>query len=297
MSWPRILCVLLLWSVAALLPADEDTSVTTITWPRDLGYRIGDRFEIVAKTVMAPGYSLDKTSLPRVGRVDRWVELTEVDVQTPSASTLSVRFRFLITGNPDTLSGLIVPPMHYLLKSGEKTWPVVVQAFGYSLSPILLHENRVDGQMPVLLAPNPPPAADISQAARLAWLGGAVMVLSALWLVWINWFRGAVPSWQRPFAVAARKLHTREIRSHYPEALKAVHRAFDSTDGRTVLSGDLDAFFDRHPHMKAEEMAIRDFFAHSNALFYEGQRDKRLRIREDLIALCRRCHALRVPRA
>ena len=293
----RAAVLLLLSCLTVVSYAAEDVSQTTIAWPRDLGYRIGDRFEITASTDLAAGYSLDKNSLPKPGRIDRWVELTAVDVTTPSATSLRVTFRYLITGNPDNLTGLIVPPMHYLLTSGEKTWPVVVEAFGYSLAPILLHEQRVAGQMPSLVPASAPPMADISVAKRYAWMGAAAMVITALWLVWANWLRGAVPSWRQPFAVAARKLRTLGGDAHYRQALKTVHGAFNATDGRTVLSTDLDVFFSRHPHLKTEEAQIRRFFDHSNSLFYEGESTSRLRLREDLIALCRRCHALRVPRA
>ena len=71
------------------------------------------------------------------------------------------------------------------------------------------------------------------------------------------------------------------------QALRRVHAALDATAGGTLLAADMDGFLARHRRFRRVEEDLREFFRHSEAVFYrEGPCDLG---RGRLLALCRRC--------
>ena len=54
----------------------------------------------------------------------------------------------------------------------------------------------------------------------------------------------------------------------YRDALLALHRGLDETDGRRVLADDLPDFLARHPVFRPQESGLATFFAASRLAFF-----------------------------
>jgi mxaA protein len=76
----------------------------------------------------------------------------------------------------------------------------------------------------------------------------------------------------RAFAAVQRSLRGLARRpdhdAAYREALIALHRGLDATDGRRVLADDLPAFLDRHPAYRQQESGLARFFTASRLAFF-----------------------------
>ena len=210
---------------------------------------------------------------------------------------MSVEFRYLIVGNPEKLSALVVPPIDFNLVSGDESWPVVIGPTAYTLAPVLTHEVRNPGQLPELQMAEPPRPLDVNYRLwRILALVG-LFLLALLYLLFLIYGPGLLRARNKPFAKAVRELSVisrNEKAAGYRDALKVVHGAMRETYGSVVMSEDLDDFFQKYPVFSDCRKIIQAVYDSINAEFYDFSRkeSKPLSIENDLLPLCRTCRRL-----
>lgn len=286
--------------LAILAPAPAAAQVISeirVDVPRDFGYTIGDKVEHVMHLRVKDPYRLDQSTMPEVGRVNRWLEITraEAEVDYGERSTgYRIVVEYQIFNAPRESTSVTIPQLELLVTGTATAIPVFLPEWTFGIAPI----TDSEAQQSFSLRPDRPPQP-IPVAGRGIRFSIWALVLIGL-LGFLAYRRFVAPRLDRaryPFARALLKLkklkRSSSDRNNYRQALKAFHAAVNATAGRVVLAGDLDDFLAANPRYAALAAELSAVYARSQQLFFKKSAptlpDTSL---EELIALCRRCRAL-----
>lgn len=270
----RLLLALLV-TLGLSAPAAAQLRALDLYAPRGFGYVIGDTLSLSVEIVLDAPFQLDPASLPRPQPLDYWLDLTRVELTEGSAPEGGRRYRLDLTYQtfyaPLEPKRLALPALHLAAMDGERRVPLTVPAWSFLTSP--LREIVSTGQGATLgLRPDAPPRPIPTSTARLGIL--ATLATALLVGTGLAWHSGRGPfaaRRPRPFTRAARQV-ARDLKGEdapgYGEALRTLHRAFDTTAGRGVFAEDLPAFFRAHPTFAAAEAEVRTLFDASRRLFF-----------------------------
>ncbi|MFD6318976.1 nonribosomal peptide synthetase MxaA [Methylorubrum thiocyanatum] len=277
----RALGLVLLLAGACPLPASAQVRGVELRTPRAFGYFQGDLVQVQAEIRTDPGFSLQRPSLPKPGPVTYWLDLRDVRMEESRAADGSrvIRLRltyqnFYVALDARTLE---VPGFPVTVESadanGATTAVAQVPAWKIGVSPLREVQPEQRDDPAEYLRPDgralrldPQPA--LASAAGFLALAALALVLLAYDRAW--WiFRGRRG---RPFAQALKALRRAKRRSQgeplYREALLALHRGLDATDGRRVLADDLPDFLGRHPAFREQASGLQTFFSASRLAFF-----------------------------
>ncbi len=280
MTMRALLSAALLLALAAL-PAAAQIRGVELRTPRAFGYFLGDLVLVQAEIRLDPGFTLQRPSLPKPGPVAYWLDLRAIAADEQRAADGSTLVRLHLTYQTfyaalDTRT-LEVPGFSVVVESrgSDGLTSAVAPIPGWKLGVSALREVqperhddaaeylRPDGRTP-RLDPQPAAATALGLTA-LAALAGLVLARDRAW--WIFGRRRG-----RPFARARKALRQARPRAQgealYREALLALHRGLDETNGARLLADDLPGFLARHPAFRAQAAALATFFAASRLVFF-----------------------------
>ena len=265
--------------IAPLVDAAVDE--LTVTTPRSFGYVIGDMIEHVVSLGLDSGFELDPASVPVPGRVSRWLSLNEAVHEGESGddgtSRHTIRLRFQVVNAAQSVIGAGTPPMSLRIVGPEDDFPVVIPAWGFTISPIVTPEERPSGRLPDLRPAHPPgPVPTTARMVRVAALGVLALALIALIArahLAGRFGRRTRGHFDRAYGRIQRRARIPETPGAYADALVEMHAAFNATAGRAVFEHDLGRFFIEHPRFEPLRAPIATLFAESGALFYGGGAD------------------------
>lgn len=298
--------ILLLFLLAGATPAAAQVRSVDLYAPRGFGYVIGDAITLTAEITLDPPFRLDPASLPQPRPLDYWLDLRAVRLADHGVSDGEHRYTLDLVYQtfyaPLEPRRMTIPAVPLFAIDGERRVPVDVQAWSFLMSP--LREIVATGPGPAMtLRPDIPPAPiPTGGILRGLFLALGVALLAFLALAWQMGWGPFGRRRSRPFARAARAIPATLASSSahpagaapYGAALRALHRAFDATDGRGVFAEDLPGFFERHAAFRSAEAEVRRLFAASRRAFFGAdpagaQRDLPP---AELIALSRRLRAV-----
>lgn len=248
---------------------------------RSFGYFLGDLVQSQVEIVADSGFSLQASSLPQPGPAAHWLDLRRIDVVEMSESGDAKRIRLNLTYQSfyaalDSRT-MEIPGFAVTLesKAGGGTTTALAQVPAWSITVSALREvqpPRREDPADYLRPDGHAAPLDIRNLVRAAWFCAAMSLL-ALGLLARD--RAWGPFARRParvFAAALSRLRSLSRRpdkdTAYREALLALHRGIDGTDGRRVLADDLPGFLDRHPVFRDEAPGLAGFFAASRLAFF-----------------------------
>ena len=263
------------------LPAAAQIGAVTVRSPRPFGLFLGDRFDATVEIEAADGFAPQAASLPKPGPLTYWLDLGSVAV-APGP---------LRDGNRLWRLSLTYQTFYAALDVRRLDIPAFTVTFASEAARSTTSAAAEVPSWPILVSPlrevQPPPVADPTEYMRpespvprrdpgparvLAW-AFAALALAGLALLARD--RAWWPLHRRParaFAAAARQVRRLSARSGdesaYRDALLALHRGLDRTDGRRVMGEDLPAFLARHPAYGALAQPLDRFFAASRAAFF-----------------------------
>ncbi|MFG1478913.1 nonribosomal peptide synthetase MxaA [Xanthobacter sp. V4C-4] len=260
------------WIALSAGPAARADSVT-LTAPRAFGYVIGDTLTLDADIRLDPGARLDPASLPRPHSVSSTLDLVAVHLMPLPLDGAAPRYRLQLTYQnffgalePRTLD---IPPWPLTVRDGAARRELLVPGFAFVATPLReLVSSR--GGNPLALQPDIPPAPiPLSPLAARTGLAATLALFALLALALVRgWrpFRRAV----RPFAQAERAIRRDGTgdRDSYRAALLALHRAFDASAGRRLLSDDVGAFLAQDRRFAGLAGEIDAVFAASRIAFF-----------------------------
>jgi mxaA protein len=288
----------------AMVSAEDKLAITQslsnepaqITWraedPRPFGYVIGDelsrRIEIDAPST----YILQADSLPRLGRVDAWLELRKINMTKKSfgdSTRHTLDLQYQIMNSPDSVKTHSLYKLLIIFNYLNSPRSAEITDAPFTVSPITpeyvlaragLEEMRPDQSAPL-----------ISASAHYWRLGVAALALAGvlLSLVYMQWGMPFLRRHNGPFARAWRDIKKLGDVDK-PAALRRLHRAFDETAGVSIFPQHLPEFFSRHPAFIDLQQDTHTFFDASRGAFFSSRADNGNGLNASwLMDFCARC--------
>lgn len=274
-----VLCLML---CLGLWPAGSAAQVRSVEVrsPRAFGFFLGDIITSQVDIVVDKGFSVQPASLPRPGPVTYWLDLRDVKVeQTERGETTRIRLNLTYQSFYAALDARVmeIPGFTVTVASGASggttTAGANVPPWSINVSPLRevkppAREDPSDYLRPdggVVPLDTAWPLRGAAALGGLALLALALLARDRAW-----WPFRARP--RRAFAGTLGRIRRLSRGSDqdaaYREALLALHRGLDETDGRRVLADDLPTFLDRHPAYRDLAPALARFFAASRLAFF-----------------------------
>lgn len=293
---------ILLWLFLAAAPACPGLASPVKSFefqtPRPYGYVIGDEIAHRVVIEVEKPYRLVGETLPAPGRLNRWLELSALEMSREEAGGMA-RYRLDLNYQtfyaPLTVTTLAIPGFSLSFEKDGERVEQAVKPWYFTLSPIrdLAVAAETGGEY---LRPDAPAALLEGSGHRLRlvlYSVAAVFTLSAF-----LYFFGLLPFLSRGqvFNRACRTLAALAGAPSDPEAYRsamtAVHRAFNTLHGEPLFGNGLDAFFRRHPQFLPARAEIEAFFDASHAVFFSASAESRRFPLSRLKAFCRLLRAI-----
>jgi mxaA protein len=283
------LCLaLLLLSSAYSVHADEArlpeidkkyVRLSTIEPVRDSGYTVGDLITRTVTMEVKKPYKLLDTSLPIVGYEKRYqgqvigIELRDikkVEEEKSDSTVYTIDLTYQIFTRNVVAKPAALPPEFVKIQGEKEVYAFRIPSWNFRISPIAVFgEVKLESDM----SPFRGPLLKTDEREQLTLkIALAILVLSALGLLYILGVHAWLPRMGGPFARAYRELRKLKKLAPTDETLKlgltAVHKAFNRSYGNSIFSDDVDAFIANKPVFVAIRPEIEKFFALSRQMFF-----------------------------
>lgn len=270
----------LLFLLCSSLSAEAQVRSVEVRTPRPFGYFLGDLVRAQVDIVVEPGFALQAASLPQPGAITYWLDLRTVSVAQASVGGGSrVRldltyqnFYAALDARALEIPGFVVTFVSDTDK-GATTAKAQVPPWSFNISPLREVQPPARDDPKTYLRPDGRVASLDTRPLVLGGAGFTAMALLAFaGLAWDRTWWPFARRGGRAFAGCLRRLRSLagrgEDEAAYEDALLALHRALDETDGRRVLADDLPAFLARHPAYARERAGLAAFLDASRHSFF-----------------------------
>jgi len=237
--------------------------------PRPFGYVIGDTLpqRIVLET--RAGMELERSSLPTPGRLNRWLQLNAVTVQERGGGDgkrYQIDLLYQQFYAPLEVKALSIPGFTLRFQQHGQTLEQPVAAWTFTAAPLRELVVRQDQHGEYLRSDQAPPLLDDAVIVRRLCIALAVVCGIALRLAWLYGYLPGLPQ-RRVFKRAQRQLQTLGL-PQLPQALGALHAAFNGLHGKPVFLHKLTEFYQSHPEYRSIAAELSWFFDYSNRYFF-----------------------------
>jgi hypothetical protein len=247
--------------------------------------------------VLAPNYSLDSTTLAKAGRINRWLEIADTNVEIQSRNqqvTYHIVIDYLIVNAPRKQTSVTIPQHAFAIVGDTNDSSVFLPEWTFSMGPIAL----LGPQDALILQPDSRPQP-IPVAGRQVRLQIMTPLLGGL-LIYLAYIRWVLPRLKRerfPFSVALRELRQLQrlkvTPAIYLRGIQAFHSAVNVAAGQVILSVNLRALFAAHPEFQSLEHDLSMFYGRSRDVFFNDTTVTHPDIAlQELIDLCSRCRTI-----
>ncbi|NEU11361.1 nonribosomal peptide synthetase MxaA [Methylobacterium sp. BTF04] len=267
-------------SVVLASTAQAQVRSVEIRTPRPFGYFLGDLVRAQVDIVVEPGFTLQAASLPQPGPMAYWLDLRDVATEeTQAGDARRVRLSLTYQNFYAALDAraLEIPGFGLTFVSasdhGATTTTAQVPAWSFNISPLREVQPPAKADPADYMRPDGRVAPLDPQPMRVGAAAFAGLALVALFGLARDRAWGPFRARRgRPFGIAARRLRALAARpdaeTAYGEALRALHRGLDATDGRRVLAEDLPGFLERHAAYRPEGPRLAHLLAASRLAFF-----------------------------
>lgn len=291
----RAAAVLVLLAASAASTAQAILDYESVE-PRTFGYVLGDKIRRELHLRVRSGYRLDAASLPKAGRLDRWLELAEPELRVESAGD-GRRYRLVLTyqvlNAPRSPATVTIPQQNLRLVGEGPAVTTLMPSLEITVAPLTSDLGPKDLSGSALQPDRRPAPLPVEQRqARLAWTGTALLALLLL-AAWRRGYTAVIARRNLPFTNALRRLKRLPAADTPadPEAgLRIVHEALNRTAGHAVFAHNLEEFLAQRPEFAGLRRDFERLFAASGRVFFADPATG-AEARSDLSALldlCRR---------
>jgi mxaA protein len=238
----------------------------TVQQPRQFGYVIGDVF--TQRVLLAlEGHPFVPAEIPTPGRAGIWFERRAIRTETDASGQRWLAVDYQLMNSPQAVAVATIPP--WKMKSKSSGAELRVAEWPMTVGPLTPEKPFTRTGLGALRPDRQAELVSIEATERT--LTAAVVLMTLTLASWVGWWawRNWRASSSQPFAHALREM--RNVDDAAPEAWLALHRAFDSTAGRTLRSESLASWFHRAPQFESLRPAIERFFSESATRFFAGR--------------------------
>jgi len=272
----------LVWLLLPLPAGAKDFSVE-VRSERSFGYFVGDLVRSLVEIRGPADAELERASLPHPVPLRGSLDLRDVSVQELEDGQQHLwRIRLTYQNFYAALDvrDIEIPAFQVSFRIGGEHELVDAPAWRFGVAPLreVTPEQKERGADYM----RPDPGGDFVDDAWFLQIGILFAALSVTLLIAIAWDRGWPPFHRRPtrvFALSARKLaalvRQPESAATLRSAVRDLHRAFDATDGKSLLRPDLNEFFRRRPEFASLRATTERFFEASEAMFFGVEQNQR----------------------
>lgn len=293
---PRTALLLALLALP-VLPRAQAILGNEVVDPRTFGYVVGDKIRREVHLSVHADYRLDEGSLPKPGRLDRWLEVAEPEIRVEpleNGRRYHLTLTYQIFSAPLALETVAIPQQNLRILADGQALTTLIPTLRVTVAPLTAARGTETLRGSALQqdrAPAPIPIQERQQ--RLAGLVAGLLTL----LLYAAWRRGLlafITGRRLPFAGAVHDLQRLQRSPKAPAqlaaALKTVHGAINKTAGRAVFAHNLDDFLAAHPEFAGVRAELEQVFAASEAVFFAGAAVARPGSGvPELLQLCKRC--------
>lgn len=238
--------------------------------PRPFGYVIGDTIpqRIVLET--RAGMALERGSLPTPGRLNRWLQLNAVKVQELSGSDgkrYQIDLLYQQFYAPMEVKALSIPGFNLRFQQHGQSLEQPVAAWTFTAAPLRELVVRQDQHGEYLRPDQAPALLDDTIIVQRLLMALAVVLGVSIRLAWLYGYLPGLAQ-RRVFKRAQRQLQTLGL-AELPQALAALHTAFNALHGRPVFLHKLTEFYQNHPEYRSIATELTWFFDYSNRYFFD----------------------------
>jgi len=264
----------------------EPVSYFAVETPRPFGYVIGD--EIAQRIVieMREGITLQTASLPARGQINRWLNLTKINVEQQGAQTV-INLRYQIFYAPLEVKMLSLPGFTLQFAQGDKTLTKVVPDWSFTVAPLRELAVRKNEQHEYMRPDARPPLLSDSAAQMGLWSSFSVSALLGAYLAYLY---GYFPQSRRRVFKQALKQLAKLSETDMAQALTVVHKAFNKLNKQPLFQHQLADFYRRHTEYQRINQPLEWFFEYSYHYFFSGKQPataEHLQKIRELLAQCR----------
>lgn len=239
---------------------------------RDTGYVLGDRLEQRVDIRVPPGARLIAESLPRLGRVNNWLDLRELRIE-PHHGSYTLQLSYQMFGAVESAMQLAVPPFTLRFDDAAQAQTpatVTVAAQPFYQSPVLPATLGDADRVPRATLPPSRIAGTRWPLTALASLIASLLL--ALYLAWAYDRLPWSPGKPGPLTLLYRDLRRRRAlaadAAWYRELLRQLHTALNRSAGQTLYLDNLPLLFLQAPHLQPLQSEFHSLFRHSRQVFY-----------------------------
>ena len=242
-------------------------------------------------------YRLDTATLPKPGRLNRWLEFSQTEVRVENrnrGASYRIIVDYQIFNAPKSLSSVTIPQLEFLTAGGANAIPVFIPEWTFTIGPITSSADNDNLSLRMDRAPRSIPV--FGRSIRLIL---ATLLLSGL-LLYIVYRRYLLPRLERrryPFSGALVELRRLQRLDSKPEnyrlGLQAFHAAVNVTAGQVVFAGNLQKFLSTNSRFAALKTELAEVYARSQDVFFNNAEVAESGTPlQELIDICRQCRAL-----
>jgi len=273
----RMAC--LAFALFTAFPASAQDVTIRIHSARPFGYFVGDLIR-ARIDVLAPAEAvLSRASLPNPGPLTGLLDLRDVKLRETVENGARL-WRLDLTYQNFYVAldvrEIEIPAFDLSMSTAAGVETVKVPAWSVGVSPLREITPQKQEEATDYMRPDGPAVFVDKATPRNLAVGASAAALLALALVardraWPPFQRRKV----RVFSALANELSARRIGSgdgDFGAAIQSVHRALDTANGATLLSGDLADFLRRRPEFRPLLADLERFFAASKQRFFGDDR-------------------------
>jgi len=269
---------------------NEAVTSFQVQTPRPFGYVIGDEIKQRIIVDVRKGLTLQLSSIPSKGEVNRWLNLNNIAIDQ-SKTQQGIRYQIELTYQlfyaPLEVKMLELPGFTLQFSQFGKPIEKSVPSWSFTSAPLRELAIRKEAGKEYMRPDTPAPYLDASATLNRLIAGLLIAIMIAVYLAWLYGLLTFLPRYQifkRPARQLA-KLPDNDLAGK----LSIMHKALNQLNGKPLFKHQLHDFYQRFPVYQQLHSELIWFFNYSNQHYFSELSPGNPTENAKITALCQQC--------
>lgn len=272
---------------------EKAVSYFSVSTPRPFGYVIGDEIQQQIHVVVRHGFTIDASSLPEKGQINRWLNLKTIQIKKSNVKqgiSYQIDLTYQLFYAPLEVKMLTIPSFQLLINQGINQVQQAVPNWYFTVAPLRELAVRKDDKGEYMRPDAIAPLFDNQPLINRLIFYFSVLIISAIYLLFLH---GHLSSFKRQtiFKRAYQKIN----RTHHDSTeklLKIMHQALNELNQAPVFKHTLNDFFKQHKAYTQLNAELNWFYDYSNQYHFSQQPSLDQQSNDKIRHLCKQCLAI-----